>query len=581
MKELHGISASPGIVIGKVFLFLDDNFSAPMYRISDDNIDSEVLRLDEAFKKSTDELEALRKKIDVSEDGYDEGRLLDAHIMMLCDPEFKDQIYNSLRSEKYNAEHTVYQASKTVIEILDKSGDDYLRERTVDIYDVSRRLISNLMLRNRVSLADLKQEVIIVGKNLMPSDTLAMNKRMVKGIAMDVGGKTSHTAILARSFEIPAVLGLSNISHLVKNGDSVIIDGNRGLVIIDPNNATLKRYQTLLVQWEQRELQLLSLNELQAETKDGKLVSLKANIEVPEEVDSVISHGADGIGLYRSEFLFMEKDLADDEDLQYERYKVVLESMNGAPVTIRTLDVGGDKAIPSIKNDKEENPILGWRSIRFCLSNKSLFKRQLRALMRASMHGTLRIMFPMISGILELNQALEVVEEVKKELLEQGIDFRKDIPLGIMIEVPSAALTSDILAKKVDFFSIGTNDLIQYTIAVDRGNERVAYLYESFHLGILRLIKTIIDNAHNNNIPVSMCGEMAGDPLATVILLGLGLDSYSMSSFSIPEVKQIVRAVSISDAEALVGAVMELSSHREIDEYVRKWMNERFDFLAL
>lgn len=581
MKEIKGISASPGIVIGKVFLFLDDNFNMPQYSIDEKDVETEVKRLDDAYANARIELDELKKNSINTGVGYDESRLVDSHMMMLNDPEFLKQVYTSLRSEKMNAEFVLFKTSRSVIEILEKSGDDYLRERTVDIHDVSRRVINNLMSRSRISLADLTEEVVIVGKNLMPSDTLAMNKRMVKGIAMDVGGKTSHTAILARSFEIPAVLGLSKVSQFVKNSDSIIVDGNRGRVIINPDSETLARYRTLMHQWQQREVKLLSLNELSAETRDGKLVSLKANIEVPEEVDSVLSHGADGIGLYRSEFLFMQPGIAEDEDRQYNAYKEVLEAMKRSPVTIRTLDLGGDKKIPFIRDIKEENPILGWRSIRFCLSAVDLFKKQLRALLRSSMHGSLRIMFPMISGVGELDQAFALLEESREELRKAGVAFREDIPIGIMIEVPSAAMTSDILAKKVDFFSIGTNDLIQYTIAVDRGNERVAYLYEAFHPGVLRLIKMIVENAHLNNIPVSMCGEMAGDPLAAVVLLGLGLDSYSMSSFSIPEVKQIIRAVSISDAEALVGAVMEFDTHKEINDYVRKWMNERFEFLTL
>lgn len=581
MKELNGISASPGIVIGKVFLYLDDNFNLPEYSIDDGDLASEKQRLDEAFAKSREELEELRKNIKKSGRGLDEGRLVDAHIMMLNDPEFLSQLDHSLKNDKLNAEMVVFKTSRTIIEMLEASGDDYLRERTVDIHDVSRRVITNLMSRSRISLADLSHEVVLVGKNLMPSDTLAMNKRMVRGIAMDVGGKTSHTAILARSFEIPAVLGLRNISQLVRNNDSIIVDGNRGKVLINPDQETLERYRTLQHQWQQREVQLLSLNELPAETRDGKLLTLKANIEVPEEVDSVIAHGADGIGLYRSEFLFMQSGIAEDEERQYEVYKRVLESMRGAPVTIRTLDLGGDKEIPFGRDVQEENPMLGWRSIRFCLSNPDIFKTQLRALLRASMHGSLRLMFPMISGVMELDQSLALLEEAKTELRESGCGFKEDVPIGIMIEVPSAAMTSDILARKVDFFSIGTNDLLQYSVAVDRGNEKVAYLYQAFHPGLLRMIKLIIENAHMNNIPVSMCGEMAGDPLAAVVLLGLGLDSYSMSSFGIPEVKQIIRAVSISDAEALVGTVMGMENHAVIEEYIRKWMNERFEFLAI
>ena len=375
-------------------------------------------------------------------------------------------------------------------------------------------------------------------------------------------------------------MGLSEITRYAKTGDELIIDGNTGKVILNPDKKTKTHYQNIMHEWQKREARLLTLNELFPETKDGKLIKLYANIEVPEEVESVISHGADGIGLYRSEFLFLNSNGFSTEDEQYTAYKTVLEAMKGKPVTIRTLDVGGDKVFSDFSTEKERNPILGWRAIRFCLTRVDIFKQQLRALLRASIHGKLRIMYPMISGIEELNRVFKIYAEVKEELSEKGIAFSDNIPVGIMIEIPSAALTSDILAKKVDFFSIGTNDLIQYTIAVDRGNEKIAYLYEPFHPGVLRLIKMIIRNAHLQGIPVSMCGEMAGDPMASVILLGLGLDGFSMSSFGIPEVKQIIRSVRMDEAEELVGTIMEMKSYCEIDSYVKEWMNERFDIFS-
>ena len=397
---------------------------------------------------------------------------------------------------------------------------------------------------------------------------------------MDAGGKTSHTAILARSFEIPAVLGLSDISKKLSSGDEIIVDGNSGTVIIEPDEETRERYINTWKAWQKREVELLRMNQLPAETKDGKLIMLKANIEVPDEVDSVLSHGADGIGLFRSEFLFMNSAGLSTEDEQYEMYSRVLEEMDGKSVTIRTLDIGGDKTIPDLEGFDEENMLLGWRAVRFCLSRKDIFKTQLKALLRASIHGNLQIMFPLISGIEELQSVLEVLEETKTELSEENISFRNSIPLGIMVEVPSAALTSDILAKNVDFFSIGTNDLIQYTIAVDRGNEKIAYLYEPFHPGVLRLIKMIVENAHDQGIPVGLCGEMGGDPFSTVILLGLGLDELSMSSVGIPEIKKIIRSVSLSEAEELVGTIMDMRSYIEIDQFVKNWTYERFDFLS-
>jgi phosphotransferase system enzyme I (PtsI) len=427
-------------------------------------------------------------------------------------------------------------------------------------------------------LADLEEEVIIVAHDLLPSDTIAMNKRMVKGIVMDAGGRTSHTAILARSFEIPAVLGLSQITQRVATGDRIIVDGNRGRVIVHPDEKAEQRYERIEREWRKREVQLMGLNELPAETKDGKLITLGANIEVPEEVDAISSHGGDGVGLFRSEFLFLRPgQAAPSEEEQFQAYKQVLESMEDKPVTIRTLDVGGDKVAPDIEGLSEKNPILGWRAIRFCLSRKDLFVSQLRALLRASIYGQLRIMFPMISGIEELTRVYEVLDEVKDQLRQEEVRFDPDVPVGIMVEVPSAAMTSDVLARKVDFFSIGTNDLIQYTIAVDRGNEKIAYLYEPFHPGVLRMLRMIIENGHAAGIPVGMCGEMAGDPMATLILLGLGLDEFSMSASSIPEVKRIIRDVSMAEAEELVGTVLDMKSYRKIDSFVQDLMEKRFE----
>jgi phosphotransferase system enzyme I (PtsI) len=436
------------------------------------------------------------------------------------------------------------------------------------------------MFRERISLADLQEEIILVGKDLMPSEAIAMNQRVVLGLAMEEGGKTSHTAIIARAFEIPAVLGLGDVTKHVHTGDEILIDGNRGILVVKPDEATKKQYETNQALWNRRELELMGLNDLPAETRDGKLISLKGNIEVPEEVESLLAHGAEGIGLYRSEFLFLQPGRLPTEETQYEAYSRVLRTMKGKSVTIRTLDLGGDKVIPDLVDSSEKNPLLGWRAIRFCLSRVHIFKTQLRALFRASVHGSLNIMFPMISGVEELGRALELVEEVKADLRKEKTPFNENISMGCMIEIPSAAMTSDILAKKVEFFSIGTNDLIQYTIAVDRGNPKTAYLYEPFHPAVLRFIKMTIENAHALGLPVGMCGELAGDPLATALLLGLGLDEFSMSAFSIPEVKKIIRSVSMAEAEELVGTVMEMRSGREIDGFIRQLMEKRFDVVS-
>ncbi|MBB6482236.1 phosphoenolpyruvate--protein phosphotransferase [Spirochaeta isovalerica] len=576
MKEFHGISASPGIAIGRVFLYMEDSMAVPKYTIEHDSIDTEISRYEEAVNKATSDLNQLKEQL-TKEVAEENSRILDSHLLMLSDSMFNDQVFQRMKNDMINIEAALKSVIEDLVDKLNASRDLYLRERTVDILDVAKRIINHLMFRERLSLADINTEVILVSQNLMPSDTLLMNKRMVKGIAMDSGGRTSHTAILAKSFEIPAVLGLRELTKSINTNDLIIVDGHHGKVIINPDDDTRALYEKMLLEYQKRESELLNMNMLAAETKDGKLINLQANIEIPEEVDSVLVHGADGIGLYRSEFLFMQPGRVPSEEQQYEAYKTVLEAMEGKPVTIRTLDVGGDKFIPKVNNLAENNPLLGWRAIRFCIEHKEFFKQQLRALLRASVFGNLKIMFPMISGVEELEKALAILEETKDDLRKEKINFIERIPVGIMIEVPSAAMTSDILARKVDFFSIGTNDLIQYTIAVDRGNEKIATLYEPFHPGVLRLIRMVIENAHEQGLSVSMCGEMAGDLYSSVILLGLGLDVYSMSAISIPEIKRIIRSVSMSEAEELVGTIMAMKSFGDIDKYVRNWMEEKFD----
>ncbi len=579
MEQLKGIIVSPGIAIGKAFVYAEQKYSIPRYDISAGQIIYEVERFLGAVEKAGAEVEALIKRTSVAM-GEGENSFLNAHLLMLNDPEFHEQVNEKLKQNKQNVEWTLLKVAGEIAARLDSLTDEYLRERGADIYDVSQRIISHLLCIQKISLADLDDESIVVAHNLLPSDAVTMNKQKVIGIATDVGGKTSHTAILARSFEIPAVLGLSNITQYVQTGDELIVDGSKGLVIVKPDKRAIKKYYNTLAEWQKHELQLLNLNELPAETRDGKLISLEANIEIPEEVESVIAHGADGVGLYRSEFLFIRPNRFPTEEEQFQAYRSVLESVKGKSVTIRTLDLGGDKVIPGFNGINESNPILGWRAVRFCLSRPDIFKAQLRAMLRSSVYGNLKIMFPMISGIEELESILALLEETKDKLKKRGVPFDNDVPVGIMIEVPSAALTSDILARQVDFFSIGTNDLIQYTIAVDRENERIAYLYEPFHPGVLRLIKLIVDNGHEKGIPVGMCGEMAGDLKAAVILIGLGLDELSMSPIVIPEIKKIIRSITIAEAEEVVGAIMDMKSFREIDIYMKQWSGEHLDFIS-
>jgi phosphoenolpyruvate-protein phosphotransferase (PTS system enzyme I) len=574
METISGISAAPGIAIGRVFIYSHDTPAIPRYEIAEEDVAREMERFQQAAANAHEELEQI-KRGGADEITDEQLQILDSHLLMVQDPDFYEQVHDGVVESLVNVEWVLYESVQRLLDRLNSSESEELKERSSDLHDVSNRVLSHLMKRERYSLADLDREVVLVAHDLLPSDAIAMPKRMVLGIATDAGGRTSHTAIIARSFEIPSVLGLSYVSRMAENGELIVVDGNHGTVVLDPDEETLARYERESQEWQRHEVQLMRLHDLPAETRDGKLVELKVNIEVPDEVEAVHTHGGTGIGLYRSEFLFLEGDELPSEDQQLAAYREVLEALPEYPVTIRTLDVGGDKVAPQLEGMDEQNPILGWRAIRFCLSNRDVFRTQLRALLRASVYGNLNVMFPMISGLEELQEALDFLGEVRDDLRAEGHDVA-DVPVGIMIEVPSAAMVSDILARKSHFFSVGTNDLIQYTIAVDRGNERIAYLYEPFHPGVLRMLRLVVDNGHANGIPVAMCGEMAGDPLATVLLLGLGFDELSMSGGSIPEVKRLVRAVSVREAEELVGEAMEMNSFKEVDRYVRHLMGERF-----
>ncbi|GAB6091341.1 phosphoenolpyruvate--protein phosphotransferase [Spirochaeta dissipatitropha] len=573
-EQLKGIPVSPGIAIGKALVFTSLDAAIPQYEISADDIKDEIARLKHAIESATQDIDRM---LEEQSDG-DGPSVMESHKLMLQDPDLVDRVEKLMVARLKNVEWILHSVIIELVEKLGRAQSEYLRERRSDFRDIERRVLNHLIGRALPNLQRLEKDTILICDDLMPSDAISMDTRHVLGVALDQGGKTSHTAILTRAFEIPAALGLSDISTRARHGDTVIIDGNSGDVILRPDAKTLKLYEQKRKDWRRREVQLMRYTNLPAETRDGKLLYLKANIEIPEEVESVISHGGDGVGLYRSEFLFLKSGHLPSEQEQFEVYSRVLDAMSGKTVTIRTLDIGGDKLFSDRFDHRDKNPILGWRAVRLCLSEPDLFRTQLRALLRASVHGELRIMFPMISGLDELNTVIEFYEEVKSELKRESVPIADSIPIGIMIEIPSAAVIADILAKKVDFFSIGTNDLIQYTMAVDRGNERVAYLYEPFHPAVIRLLTTIIRSAHSQGIPVAMCGEMAGDPLATLILLGLGLDEFSMGAAAIPEVKQIIRNVTLLEAEELVGTIMDMKSHDEIHAYITEVMEKRFDY---
>ena len=572
MRILKGIAASSGIGIGRVFLYVHEKLVIPHLTVLEKNVHSEVLRFVRALEVISDELEQMRQD-SVADD---HKNILDTHLVMLQDPDFSDSVKNQISTGHICAEWAVEQVLLGFIEVLETSEDPVLKERSADLYDIGWRIIRQMMGKRRINLAAIEDEVVLVADTLLPSEALSLNPDKIKAIALNGGGRTSHVAILARALQIPTVVGLGRVTDKVKKGDEIIVDGNLGEVSVRPSSASANRMRARYDRWVEHEQELHELASLPSVTKDGHTVKLKANIETVDEVDVVLDHGSDGIGLFRSEFLFLKQGGAS-EDEQFEAYKEVLERVKDTgPVTIRTIDVGGDKIIPGMEGLGEDNPILGWRAVRFCLSRKDIFRVQLRALLRASAYGKLKIMFPMISGPEELEQVMLVLEQVKDECRKAEIPFDEDIDIGTMIEVPSAALCTDILAPKTDFFSIGTNDLIQYTIAVDRGNDKIAYLYQPFHPGVLRLIQMIVEKGHAAGIPVAMCGEMAGDPLSTVLLLGMGLDEFSMSPQSLLEIKNIIRSVTLTEAQELVRTVMRMDSYININTYVREWMHDRF-----
>jgi len=572
MEIFEGIAASPGISIGEAFIYNQD-FLIPKFSLSSMQIEKEIDRFYDALRKTKEEYERLRLKL-VEEMGEDEGKFLDAHILMTEDQSLIQEIVEKLRDKKMNVEWTIYEVVDSHVKKLSQMEDEYFRDRAVDILDIGRKIVQILLSHKKKSLGDLNSDVILVSTDLTVSDTAIMNKKYVLGFLTELGGKTSHVAILAKSLAIPAVLGVKDIARKINTGDIIIVDGNSGKVIINPNEATISEYKKLKLKYEKREALFLNQKDLPSVTLDGKKIFLRANMEIPEqEIESVLFHGAEGIGLYRSEFLYLsnKKKILPTEKEQFEAYKFILEEFSTFPVTIRTLDLGGDKILEGV-TERELNPYLGWRAIRFCLSRTDIFKTQLRALYKASIYGNLKIMFPMITGLEEVIEIHKIVDEVKKDLKKEGIKFKNDVPLGFMIETPAAALVSNIIAKSSSFFSIGTNDLIQYTLACDRGNQKVAYLYQPLHPSVLQLIKYIVDGAHNNNIKVSLCGEMSADLSAVIVLVGLGIDEFSMGPASILEVKQLIRNLKYSEVEKLAKELLSLSNYTEVKKRLNSWI---------
>lgn len=543
---LKGIPGAPGIGIGTAQV-LKKELDIPRFAVEDSK--EELDRFYRALDQSKQQVSQLLER--ASKNGNkDVADIMQAHLMMLDDPEFLAKVKESIENEKLNAEFAVWSVGQEYIQFFEQMTDEYLKARAADLKDITERIIRNLT-GTLLDLSQLPQNTVLVARDLAPSDTAQIDREHVVGLVTDEGGPTSHVAIMARSFQIPAVVGTKNATGEIKNGDLLVVDGNEGIVEVNPAEDSLKNYEQKQLQWKKEQSDLGELITVPSVTKDGAQVKLEANIGRPEEVEIALKFGAEGVGLFRTEFLFMDRNTLPSEEEQFEAYKKALEGMRGQVVTIRTLDIGGDKDLPYLGLQRENNPFLGWRAIRYCLDRRDVLKTQLRAILRASAYGKAAVMFPMISSVEEVVKAKEVLEEAKAELREEGQPFDEHVKVGIMVEIPSAAVAADLLAPEVDFFSIGTNDLTQYTLAVDRDNEKVREYYNPLHPAVLRLIKRVIDVGNAFGKEVAMCGELAGDDKATEILLGLGLQVFSMTPSSIPRVKKVVLSTNNEEAEAI------------------------------
>lgn len=563
-----GIAASPGIVIGKAFVLSQEDFCIKKRKVTDADIDHEIVRFEDGLNATKQDLLNIRDKVH-RQLGTKHASIFEAYLLVLDDPMLVRETIERVRKEKVNIEYAFSQTIAKFVHVFTAMGDEYLRERGHDISDLGKRVLRNLLGESRQSLAQLREEVIVVANDLTPSDTVQMREEKVLGFATNMGGKTSHTAIMAQSLGIPAIVGLKDITSKVQNHDQLIIDGYEGLIFINPTKTILDDYERRNKKYQEIRKQLYKLKDLPAMTLDGREVELVANIEIPDEVEMALKQGAKGIGLFRTEFLYLNRTDLPSEEEQTRIYRHIAKKMAPHYVVMRTLDLGGDKFSVQLGTTEETNPFLGLRAIRFCLKYPEVFKTQLRAILRASTNGKLKIMYPMISTVEEIRKANHILGQVKEELKREHIDFDRHLEVGVMIETPSAALTCDVIAKEVDFLSIGTNDLIQYTIAVDRGNEKVAYLYEPLHPAILRQIKHVIEAGHREGKWVGMCGEMAGEPELALILLGLGLDEFSMGSASIPEVKKIIRESTMNEAKEYVNKILELPTVEHIKKFIR------------
>ncbi|APG26058.1 MAG: phosphoenolpyruvate--protein phosphotransferase [Syntrophotalea acetylenica] len=575
---LVGIGASPGIAIGSAYVVDRRRMSAVERAVEPGELDAEIRLFEKALQRSRQELEDVKNRV-ADPHIAEHLHIIDTHLMILKDPMLVDETIAVIRRNRINAEGALLRVLGKFRAVFDTIDDEYLRERRSDIDSVGERVLRNLVGVSQQSLADIERKSVIVAHDISPTDTMQMDKARIIGFVTDLGGRTSHTTILARSLGIPAVVGLENVTSRVREGMPVIIDGSTGTVVLNPSHDTFREYLEKKRFYEYQAEELTYFRGLEAVTLDGHRVVLRSNIEIAEEVPIALREGAQGVGLFRTEFLYMKRNHVPSEEEQLSAYRQIIESMAPHPVTIRTLDVGGDKLVSGIDLSDEANPAMGLRAIRFSLKEKNLFKVQLRAILRASAFGNARILFPMITGVAEIKSCKCLLQEIRQELVAEGHAFDPDIEIGIMIETPAAALVTELLAREVDFLSVGTNDLIQYCLAVDRGNEHVAYLFEPLHPAILRTLRMICDAAKQAGVMVGICGEMAGDPLYALVLLGLGFDEWSMNAPYISQVKRIIRQVHRPEAERLVEELFELGSAPEAARRLAGEMNKRFPSL--
>ncbi|OIK09755.1 phosphoenolpyruvate--protein phosphotransferase [Bacillus sp. MUM 116] len=568
-KEISGIAASSGIAIAKAFRLENPELKVEKNAVT--NVDHEVKRFEQALESSKGELVKIKEHT-LKTLGDDKAEIFEAHLLVLNDPELINQINDKIQTELFNAEFALQEVVNMFVSMFEALDNEYMKERAADIRDVAKRILSHLLGVTIPNPSLISEEVIIIAEDLTPSDTAQLNRQFVKGFTTNIGGRTSHSAIMARSMEIPAVVGTKTVMDDIENGDVVILDGLDGKVIVNPAEEEIKKYNVKKAAYEAQKAEWAKLINEQTTTKDGEHVELVANIGKPEDLKGVLENGGEGVGLYRTEFLYMGRTQLPTEEEQFAAFKTVLVGMDGKPVVIRTLDIGGDKELPYLELPKEMNPFLGFRAIRLCLEMQDMFRTQLRALLRASVYGNIKIMFPMIATLDEFRSAKALLEEEKQKLLSEGQQVAEKIELGIMVEIPSTAVLADQFAKEVDFFSIGTNDLIQYTMAADRMNQRVSYLYQPYSPSILRLVKMVIDAAHAEGKWAGMCGEMAGDETAIPLLLGLGLDEFSMSSTSILKARSQILRLSKTEMKDLAEKALQMKTTNEVIEAVKEFI---------